>query len=431
MIYVETAKIKHELAARYFASRNFWFLYLPIQLLMGVSSALAFMASSDSFSSVVADRMTLSVGIIAAVSALITAVERLLNFKSRADMHRAAEQILEKTSRELDFTVMKHRLERNQGLASQNELELEKFEKQFAQIEESCTSAFPGPIKIAFYTLHTSVDAQLATISTFPTVQRMKILRAANSALAIAITNRWSWPCALPSQAAVDVALHNLVELLAHDIEEQRLDDKQTLCAVARVRQAAIDTHEQQQQWSGLAPPRVISMLTAMELPAESIKKLTVREVAKTLEERHVEPLNATELALLNKICPYDAEDNEIQRIFEKYDKYGDKYGDRHPQPGFISCPGNVLCALQGLGLRPATPEKRLACDVVSGSTSCGLQDFKKIVDQIRARGFREGEASEHQRQAVKMSARDPASDSDSDSDSDSEAAPAPKSGQK
>ena len=147
---------------------------VPLNLLIAAASILAFVGDPDSDtisgnSFFNTGNISIVVGCIAALSVFWKSVERLLNFKSRTDMHETANQLCKELLRDLDLTLVSY-----QSLSNAERKDSEKpwgeqalngikadIKAKLDHVQLSCTSSIPEPISQAFKHMNTLVTYNL------------------------------------------------------------------------------------------------------------------------------------------------------------------------------------------------------------------------------------------------------------------------------
>ena len=171
------------------------------------------------------------VGCIGALSVSISSIERLLNYKSRTDMHDAAKQLLKDQLLNLDFLFLRFQSlpepARSRSDSSPfNETALDNCKAKLDHVHESCTSAVPNAISQAFKRLNTMVtyDLEIGGLGYLDKVHRsdVEILRVANVLLCDEITRAWNWPMVLPRGTVVDRAMEKLEEVMRGHEEKKK-----------------------------------------------------------------------------------------------------------------------------------------------------------------------------------------------------------------
>ena len=212
---------------------------------------MAFVGDPDkgiiSDNSFISGYVNIIVGCIGALSVFISSIERLLNYKSRTDMHDAAKKILKDQLLDLDFLVLRFQSlpddERSSSDSSPfNETALEGIKAKLDHVQESCTSAVPNAISQAFKRLNTMVTYDL-DIKGLDNVHRseIQILRMGNVLLCDEITRAWNWPMVLPRGAVVDRAMKKLEPVILEHEEEKKKKEKEEARAQA-INEAATQT---------------------------------------------------------------------------------------------------------------------------------------------------------------------------------------------
>ena len=187
--------------------------FVPLNLLIAAGSILAFISDPDS--GIVTDNsfinVNILVGCIGALSVFWSSVDRLLNFKSRTDMHEAAKQLCKDLLLDLDFRLVRYQsLSEEERLGSKKPWEdedLSEIKAKLDHVQLSCTSSIPDAISEAFKRLNTLVSYDLE-ITGLDKADRDDVqkLRIANVLLCKEITKSWFWPMFLPGKAVTESA---------------------------------------------------------------------------------------------------------------------------------------------------------------------------------------------------------------------------------
>lgn len=185
--------------------------FVPLNLSIAAASILALVGDPDSDATISftnTGSINIVVGCIAAFSVFWNSVERLLNFKSRTDMHEAAKQLCKELLDDLDFTLVRFQsLSNEERIASEMpwaEQDLNEIKAKLDHLQLSCTSPIPDRISQAFKHMNTLV-AYYLDINSLDEADRSdsQAVRIANVLLCNEITKSWLWPMKLPSVATV------------------------------------------------------------------------------------------------------------------------------------------------------------------------------------------------------------------------------------
>ena len=146
-------------AARLCASAGVFFV--PLNLLIAATSILAFIAGESSVSN---DNTTFNivVGCLAAFGVFWNSCDRMLGYKSRADMHTGAKMVCKELLADLDFALIKFKsfsaeekkVKKNDPMCAATLLDIKT---KIDQVQESCTSAVPDAINQIFKQMNTMV----------------------------------------------------------------------------------------------------------------------------------------------------------------------------------------------------------------------------------------------------------------------------------
>ena len=151
--------------------------------------------------------MNIIVGCIAAFSVFWHGCDRMLNYKSRADMHTGAKVICKDLLADLDFTLIKFQslseaARTNPDNDPMPPQTLADIKTKLDQVQECCTSAVPDAINQVFKQMNSLVAFDL-DIQGLDKAGRedIQLLRIANVLLCKEITKSLMWPMKLPGAA--------------------------------------------------------------------------------------------------------------------------------------------------------------------------------------------------------------------------------------
>ena len=223
--------------------------FVPLNLLIAAGSILAFISDPDS--GIISDNsfinVNILVGCIGALSVFWSSVDRLLNFKSRTDMHEAAKQLCKDLLLDLDFRLVRYQsLSEEERLGSKKPWEdedLSEIKAKLDHVQLSCTSSIPDAISEAFKRLNTLVSYDLE-ITGLDKADRDDVqkLRIANVLLCKEITKSWFWPMFLPGKAVTERAQKELTKVLEAREKKEKKDT--TVCCASNEAQAALGSME-------------------------------------------------------------------------------------------------------------------------------------------------------------------------------------------
>ena len=237
--------------------------FIPLNLLIATTSILAFIAGESSVSN---DNnvFNILVGCLAAFGVFWNSCDRMLNYKSRADMHTGAKMLCKELLADLDFTLIKfHSLSDEERKDKANDpmsaADLADIKTKLDQVQESCTSAVPDAINQVFKQMNTMVvfDLDIQGLAD-GSGEDVQLVRLANVLLCKEITKSRMWPMNLPGEAICQKARNTLAdeyETKKTDLSEirkkkrkkQEEDKKQE---AADKKQEAADKKQAQQQLS-------------------------------------------------------------------------------------------------------------------------------------------------------------------------------------
>ena len=173
-----------------------------MNLLIAATSILAFIGG-DSDINDDGNYINTIVGCLAAFSVFLNSCDRLLSYKSRADMHTGAKMVCKELLTKLDFTLIKYATKDpryDEQPVDDGEQELfDEIKTKFQQVQESCTSPIPDPISQAFRKMKSSVVFDLG-LNPGDTDGDGSV-RFANVLLCDEITKARMWPMRLPGAA--------------------------------------------------------------------------------------------------------------------------------------------------------------------------------------------------------------------------------------
>ena len=116
--------------------------FIPLNLLIAVTSVLSFIASEQSSVSIDSTLLNIVTGCVAAFGVFWNSCDRMLNYKSRADMHTGAKMVCKELLADLDFNLIKFQTEDAEQIVQ--EFDLDAIKNKLDQVQESCTSAVPA-----------------------------------------------------------------------------------------------------------------------------------------------------------------------------------------------------------------------------------------------------------------------------------------------
>ena len=202
--------------------------FIPLNLLIAAGSILAFVGDPDS--GIISDNsfinVNIIVGCIGALSVFWSSIDRLLNYKSRTDMHEAAKQLCKDLLLDLDFALLQFQSlseeERTSSDANPfDEQSLSDIKAKLDHVQLSCTSSIPDAVTQSFKRLNTMVTYNL-NINSLDKADRddVQILRIANVLLCNEITKSWLWPMKLPGAAVTTSAQGKLTKVMKEKKEK-------------------------------------------------------------------------------------------------------------------------------------------------------------------------------------------------------------------
>ena len=204
--------------------------FIPLNLLIAATSILAFIAGESSVSN---DDNTalinIVVGCLAAFGVFWNSCDRMLSYKSRADMHTGAKMVCKELLADLDFALIKFKsLSAGDQKKTENdpmdEAALKETKTKIDQVQESCTSAVPDAINQVFKQINTMVVFDLGIEGLDKGGRNeIQIVRLANVLLCREIAKSPMWPMKLPGSAICQKARKALakeLEIKPNDLSE-------------------------------------------------------------------------------------------------------------------------------------------------------------------------------------------------------------------
>jgi len=205
--------------------------FVPLNLLIAATSILAFIAGESSVSNDDNTTLNIAVGCLAAFGVFWNSCDRMLGYKSRADMHTGAKMVCKELLADLDFALIKFKsfspeekkIKENDPM---NAAALNDIKTKIDQVQESCTSAVPDGINQIFKQMNTMVvfDLELQGLDNGGR-NDVQVVRLANVLLCKEITKSRMWPMKLPGSAVCEKARKALVEeveISENDLAEVR-----------------------------------------------------------------------------------------------------------------------------------------------------------------------------------------------------------------
>ena len=190
--------------------------FVPLNFLIAATSILAFIGGDSELSE--ENPINIVVGCIAAFSVFWHGCDRMLNYKSRADMHTAAKIICKGLLADLDFTLIKFQslsdAERNDPKHDpMSPKALNDIKTKLDHVQECCTSAVPDAINQVFKQMNSLVvfDLDIKGLAN-GSDEDIQLVRLANVLLCKEIAKSWLWPVKLPGEAICKKARKALVE---------------------------------------------------------------------------------------------------------------------------------------------------------------------------------------------------------------------------
>ena len=207
-----------------------------MNLLIAATSILAFIAGESSVSN---DNnvFNILVGCLAAFGVFWNSCDRMLNYKSRADMHTGAKMLCKELLADLDFTLIKFQslgadARKNDKNDPMSPEDLADIKIKLDQVQESCTSAVPDAINQVFKQMNTIVVFDLGIKSMADgSGEDVQLVRLANVLLCKEITKSRMWPMNLPGEAICEkarAALRRELRITDDDLSVIRKENLET-----------------------------------------------------------------------------------------------------------------------------------------------------------------------------------------------------------
>ena len=182
------------------------------------TSILAFIAGDSELGDDDSKAFNILVGCIAAFGVFWNSCDRMLSYKSRADMHTGAKMVCKELLADLDFALIKYRshskAERHDPKNDPMSQEaLNDIKTKIDQVQESCTSSVPDAINQVFKQMNSLVvfDLDIKGLADGST-EDIQLVRLANVLLSKEITKSLLWPMKLPGAAVCKNARDALFE---------------------------------------------------------------------------------------------------------------------------------------------------------------------------------------------------------------------------
>ena len=191
--------------------------FVPLNILIAATSILAFVAGESSVNNE-NNMFNIVVGCLAALGVFWNSCDRMLSYKSRADMHTGAKMICKELLADLDYALIKfesfseaqRKLTENDPM---DERALLDIKTKIDQVQESCTSAVPDAINQIFKQMNTLVlfDLEIQGLDKGDR-KDVQALRIANVLLCKEITRCPMWPMKLPGAGHLRKARETLAD---------------------------------------------------------------------------------------------------------------------------------------------------------------------------------------------------------------------------
>ena len=188
-----------------------------MNFIIAATSILAFIAGDSNISDD-SNAFNILVGCIAAFGVFWNSCDRMLSYKSRADMHTGAKMVCKELLADLDFAVIKFKsLSEAARKDPKNDpmdiKSLNDIKTKIDQVQESCTSSVPDAINQVFKQMNSLVvfDLDIKGLADGST-EDVQLVRLANVLLSKEITKSLLWPMKLPGVAVCKNARDALFE---------------------------------------------------------------------------------------------------------------------------------------------------------------------------------------------------------------------------
>ena len=186
--------------------------FIPLNLLIAITSVLSFIAGEQSSVSIDSTLLNIVTGCVAAFGVFWNSCDRMLNYKSRADMHTGAKMVCKELLADLDFSLIKYSTEDAEQILK--EVDLDAIKTKLDQVQESCTSAVPDAINQAFKQVNSLVPYELGIKGLADgDGEDIQTIRIANVLLCKEIAKSKLWPMKLPG-----ANVHKQAEKALHDV---------------------------------------------------------------------------------------------------------------------------------------------------------------------------------------------------------------------
>jgi len=215
-VKVEVERHMQSLAATYFAFWHFWFLFLPSAVLTMASGVLAFLSTSDLIEEVDRTLLVAVVGCLALVATFLQALNDMLKYGSRKEMHRSAVLDLKAIYDALDFMQI------SRIGSTENHGNVKEFHRMYSQVQQGCKSAIPLRVVQTFSTIETRLLSQLPSnkdVDFKGKIGVSQIYLALCNEVYCAVAAYWLFPLRLPDPDRImALALKRVHAQIAKDI---------------------------------------------------------------------------------------------------------------------------------------------------------------------------------------------------------------------
>ncbi len=251
-VFCESQRQMHKLAHEYFASRDFYFNFLPIVILTFVAGALSLFITTNIVEEPGKTYLGIAVGLVSVLSVAVQSVAKESSYSARAELHRNAALGMKTLKDEIDFQLVDPGMEVNPTLANaeihtidedeetgadksdkkekeeeanveieeKKETTVETYRRISMQILDSCKSVVPIRIAQPFLLVDSRLTLELSDKTMKEKLYR-KHGRMAEQLLAaswynelfVQISNSRAWPMIVPHpDSVVDRAKGEVVQ---------------------------------------------------------------------------------------------------------------------------------------------------------------------------------------------------------------------------
>ena len=221
--------IMHGLAAKHLIHRHYWMIFIPVQIIVTLAALLAFFAAAldSQKKNNVAFWLSLAAGALGFVAALLNAIDRYLDWRTKGELHKKAASVYDRARSSLVFNSVATRTHDGK---SADRLHLSEYEKKLANLNDSIGELrIPYQITQAFECVDAMIHNQVMALNVlmlkkfgawpfWPGRVENDFCIAAYAVVANEITNYsglrcccTAWPCALPDPKSVATKAHKKI----------------------------------------------------------------------------------------------------------------------------------------------------------------------------------------------------------------------------